>query len=121
MVHIYHLYDKKIKAPVYVGATKNIKMRFSNHLITTLKEYVNKDAVCLEVLESVEQIKAADAELFWLNKYLLKGIKLLNATRKRYPVRRATHIPQCKNKVIPCKILDKWKILRSAQDSRVLG
>jgi predicted GIY-YIG superfamily endonuclease len=86
MVHIYHLYDKKIKAPVYVGATKNIKLRFSNHLATTLKEYVNKDAVCLEVLATVEQSEAGKAELFWLKEYTRNGIKLLNASSKTYPV-----------------------------------
>ena len=84
-VYIYALVDRTINSPLYIGATINPKARLSAHMGTTLKDYIQKENVVIEILEKTNKKRAGIVEKKWTLFYMNNGIKLLKAPIQYYP------------------------------------
>lgn len=88
-ITIYALKDPITKQPFYVGASKNIKSRFSNHCSrpTTKKGkelQLEELTPLLEILEQCPLEKAKDTENYWMQYYEKQGFKLHNQSSSSY-------------------------------------
>lgn len=85
---IYMLFDNMAQQPLYVGATKFLKERFSNHRNTTLKNYINAGHVTMEVLEVVNESNVVSLEQYWYWQIKSWGFALLQKDCREYQLRK---------------------------------
>lgn len=83
---VYMLFDNSKNIPLYVGATTDIKRRFSGHNSLLLKNYTGKADVVIEVLEETDIKKVADLEQYWYWQIRSWGFELLQKDCKKYRV-----------------------------------
>lgn len=66
MTHfVYMLFDNLLQAPLYIGVTKSLETRYKGHLNSTIKKYINKDHVSIDILEEATENNASDTEQYW--------------------------------------------------------
>ena len=81
---IYMLFDNLTQQPLYVGATKLLKARFSTHRGTTLKNYSNIAHVTMDVLEEANDENVVALEQYWYYQIKSWGFPLLQQDCKLY-------------------------------------
>ncbi len=87
IIYIYKIIHPTTKAPLYVGATKNIKTRSTAHLCpsTGKKEIIalRKKGIIplIEVIEICTLQSARKREEFWIKKFESEGFKLFNGQK----------------------------------------
>lgn len=84
MIFVYQLFDNIYNVPIYIGATIDLRARMRAHLCTTLKEYPNRLAVRIIILEETTSKNAKYIEQKWYEKHISEGVVLLNKSNQRF-------------------------------------
>ena len=80
-VYVYMLFDNILNAPIYIGATNDLKKRDKGHRHNLLCNYINKNNVIMEVLEETNEHCAILLEKYWYWQMKSFGFSLLNSNR----------------------------------------
>lgn len=81
---VYMLFDSIKNCPIYIGATRDIKSRFSQHMSKTLKDYQGKDNVVIEILDLATGDNIAILEQYWFFQMKSWGFNLLQKKCRLY-------------------------------------